>query len=62
MNWSVSLIITLAVCMAISIVVIMMIVGAMGVTSSLVRTMAFALATAIGFLAGQYVYKTYVAK
>jgi len=63
MKWSLSLVITLAVCIAISIVVVMMILsGLLGVTNSLVRTLGFAAATAIGFIAGQYVHKTYIAK
>lgn len=63
MNWSLSLIITLAICIAVSIVVVMMILGGpLGVTSSVVRTIGFAAAIAIGFLVGQYVHKNYVAK
>ncbi len=63
MKWSLSLIITLAICIAVSIVVVMMILGGpLGVTNSLVRTLGFAVATAIGFLLGQYVHRTYVAK
>lgn len=62
MNWSLSLVITLAVCMAICIIAVMMTLGGMGVTSSIGRTMGFAAATAIGFILGQYVHKNYVAK
>jgi hypothetical protein len=63
MKWSLSLIITLAISIAISIVIVMMILGGpLGVTSSLVRTIGFAVASALGFLIGQYVHKTYVAK
>ncbi len=63
MKWSLSLIITLAISIAISIVVVMMLLGGpLGVTNSLVRTLGFAFATAIGFFAGQYVHTNYVAK
>ncbi len=61
MSWSLSLIITLAVCIAACIVVTMMVLGGLGATSG-VRSAGLFAASAIGLLLGKYVQRTYVAK
>jgi hypothetical protein len=61
MNLSFSAIVTMAVCIAACIVVVMMTLGAMG-ASSAIRSAGLFLACGAGLLLGQYVHKTYVAK
>ena len=61
MNFSIPAIITMAVCIAICIVIVMMALGAMGAGSGLRNAGIFA-ACAVGLLLGQYVYKSYIAK
>lgn len=60
MNFSVKAIITMAVCIAICIVVVMMTLGAMNVSSGMRNAGIFA-ACAVGLLLGQFVFKKYVA-
>jgi uncharacterized membrane protein required for colicin V production len=59
---SLSQIVTLAVSLAVSIVVVMMTLGAFGVTSSIGRTIGFGFACAVGFVIGQFVHQRYVAR
>jgi hypothetical protein len=61
MNWSLSLIITLAISLAVCIVIVMMTLGAMNVTSPVARYAGMAVACAIGFLIGQMIHRKYVA-
>ena len=61
MNWSLPAILTMAICIAISIIAVMMTLGAMGASTG-IRNAGIFVACAVGVLLGQHVYKTYFAK
>lgn len=58
----VSQIVTIAVSMAVAIVVIMMLIGALGITSAIVRYLGFGVACVIGYFAGGMIHGKYVAR
>ena len=60
MNFSVKAIITMAVCIAICIVAVMMTLGAMNAGSGM-RNAGMFLACGVGLLLGQFVFKKYLA-